>query len=625
MVFANVYPLISCALFNGTILPNQSITYRLDFVQNADCTGVLWQNISNVRTNATGCTTIELNITNLSSKPNYLCEYRNGTLRKTHMVPDGIFERIFVTEVQVVSLMNVTGRMLFNGSMVCTNANGLCNGTNITTSLTFNQSGWSFTSTTLFNNTAGVNVGIGTNLPVAKLSVNGNLTVATLAPASLNPLCRDTNNALANCLSSSKYQQEIINLTEANHTRILDDIVNTEIVSFKSNLSNPVNQTRYGIIAEQAPSSIRFMEVNEDNNIDFLSAMLGYTWAAIKALDNRTRPFWQNNITLAMTGGWGSSNGTGSAGNNSDAVGLRNLSRQEVNSSAADFNFVGSVSLNGSEVCTASNGLCAGVGSGITDTSYFQPRYDGRRWRFAHGLGVTATTLTSVGMNTLAQTGTGTADRNSDDAFFVGYRLKANFTGPVFNETGGVFGPYTETIFKNQPFMDGEIRMDNNTACQIWIWGLANESINRSNLAGIGVNNENGTGRGPYETASMGATGAWFRYRNEDCTGVGAAPFNDQNWQTCWGNGTRGVCFNTSVAVNAVAQYNLSLNVTGYNASGFQLQYWFNYPKGIVYNRTMNYSVRYNSTKGPLANCRSLNSSAGRTCRISNIYLESKG
>src|SRR3972149_3231264 len=84
IVLANSYPLLLSPYYNNALLPNGSWTYEFNFTTTSSCTGVLFSNTSSVLTNQYGVGFVDLNISTLYQKPGFLCEYANGSLRKTH-------------------------------------------------------------------------------------------------------------------------------------------------------------------------------------------------------------------------------------------------------------------------------------------------------------------------------------------------------------------------------------------------------------------------------------------------------------------------------------------------------------------------------------------------------------
>jgi hypothetical protein len=128
------------------------------------------------------------------------------------------------------------------------------------------------------------NVGIGTTSPSATLDVNGGIRVATLTAASATAVCRDAGNNLSTCSSSRKFKSNITYLTGPDYASILEQIRNTSVAHFTYKTDHP-DMVRYGIIAEESPHALQYIDEHNNTNIDFYSVQTGYTWAGIKALD----------------------------------------------------------------------------------------------------------------------------------------------------------------------------------------------------------------------------------------------------------------------------------------------------------------------------------------------------
>ncbi|HIH24776.1 TPA: hypothetical protein HA251_07120, partial [Candidatus Woesearchaeota archaeon] len=75
----------------GGLTPNTLYHYNFVFANSTDCTPLL--NISvNITTNSRGVGNTTLNISALGATPTHICEYINGTLRKTHAVFSTMFD-----------------------------------------------------------------------------------------------------------------------------------------------------------------------------------------------------------------------------------------------------------------------------------------------------------------------------------------------------------------------------------------------------------------------------------------------------------------------------------------------------------------------------------------------------
>ncbi len=130
------------------------------------------------------------------------------------------------------------------------------------------------------------NVGIGSTVPAQVLDVNGEIRVATLAAAAATTVCRDASNNLSTCSSSREFKDDIEYLSAEQTADILNQIKNSKMASFYFKTDHP-EMKRYGIIAEEAPQPLRYIDEHGHQNLDFYSAQLGYPWVGIQALIRR--------------------------------------------------------------------------------------------------------------------------------------------------------------------------------------------------------------------------------------------------------------------------------------------------------------------------------------------------
>lgn len=124
-------PIYLKPLSASSLQPNTNFDYEFNFTINSDCTNVVLSNSSTILTDNYGIGFIDINISNLVSVPGYLCEYRNGILRKTHTLSDQTFGNIFVNNIKSNSWVNISitesqisnlgSYLLTNGSRALTN------------------------------------------------------------------------------------------------------------------------------------------------------------------------------------------------------------------------------------------------------------------------------------------------------------------------------------------------------------------------------------------------------------------------------------------------------------------------------------------------------------------------
>lgn len=77
-VYVKPSPTSASTLFN----------YTFNFSDSFDCSGAILSIQKNITTDSSGIGFAELNLSTISYMPNYMCEYRNGAVRKIHTMPD---------------------------------------------------------------------------------------------------------------------------------------------------------------------------------------------------------------------------------------------------------------------------------------------------------------------------------------------------------------------------------------------------------------------------------------------------------------------------------------------------------------------------------------------------------
>ena len=120
-------PIYVKPIVNGNIATNTDFNYVFNFTNNYACTDVILSNKSIITTDGTGVGFIDINITYLTTVPKYICEYRQGVLRKVHNNPTVIFNKILVN-----------GDIVYSGTLLGTSPAKI-NQTNITNEAYFNS------------------------------------------------------------------------------------------------------------------------------------------------------------------------------------------------------------------------------------------------------------------------------------------------------------------------------------------------------------------------------------------------------------------------------------------------------------------------------------------------------
>ena len=68
----------------GTVRPNTDFVYIFNFTDDISCVSFVYSFSQNITTDNEGTAYVRLNVSNFTYMPQYLCEYRNGSLRKNH-------------------------------------------------------------------------------------------------------------------------------------------------------------------------------------------------------------------------------------------------------------------------------------------------------------------------------------------------------------------------------------------------------------------------------------------------------------------------------------------------------------------------------------------------------------
>jgi hypothetical protein len=92
---ATTLPIKVTPLKSGNIRMNEQFDYRFDFTNDSTCLEIILSIDETINTNNYGEGFTELDIENLTYPPEYLCEYREGTLRKVHNISTAIFGKAF--------------------------------------------------------------------------------------------------------------------------------------------------------------------------------------------------------------------------------------------------------------------------------------------------------------------------------------------------------------------------------------------------------------------------------------------------------------------------------------------------------------------------------------------------
>ena len=91
-----IFPIYVRPILSGQLQPNANFQYEFNFTFLSDCTGVLVSHSANITTDAGGIGFTTVDLANMTEHPQFLCEFRDGSLRKVHEFPDTINDRSIV-------------------------------------------------------------------------------------------------------------------------------------------------------------------------------------------------------------------------------------------------------------------------------------------------------------------------------------------------------------------------------------------------------------------------------------------------------------------------------------------------------------------------------------------------
>ena len=106
----SAYPIYLTPLnVSSDLTPNSTYIYEFNFTTDSGCANVLLTNTSTIQMDKYGVGFVDIDTSTLSSRPSYLCEVRNGSLRATHEIPDHIASDLFVKNITASNITSNTG------------------------------------------------------------------------------------------------------------------------------------------------------------------------------------------------------------------------------------------------------------------------------------------------------------------------------------------------------------------------------------------------------------------------------------------------------------------------------------------------------------------------------------
>jgi len=95
IIFLATFVNAGMSFFPNTGVINTQFDYVFNFTTVQDCTGVLISFQETILTNNNGIGFADVDISSLTEIPSFLCEFKDGNLRKTHNFSDIIFNHVY--------------------------------------------------------------------------------------------------------------------------------------------------------------------------------------------------------------------------------------------------------------------------------------------------------------------------------------------------------------------------------------------------------------------------------------------------------------------------------------------------------------------------------------------------
>src|SRR3990167_3191279 len=112
LILISSYPIyVKPLTAQNNLQPSSSFAYEFNFTTVSDCSGVVYTNKTTITTGKDGIGFVDLNLSGITGIPKYLCEYRAGSLRKTHLLSDQTLKQIYSESANFTN--NVTANWFF--------------------------------------------------------------------------------------------------------------------------------------------------------------------------------------------------------------------------------------------------------------------------------------------------------------------------------------------------------------------------------------------------------------------------------------------------------------------------------------------------------------------------------
>ncbi len=174
---------------DGSLNPDETYSYTFYWTTDIACGNVVFSSAATITTGEDGVGFVNLTIPdNLAQLPNYLCEYREGTLRKVHALSSQLFEKVYAQKINATGNIYSSGIFYGDGSGL-TNINAALLGSHnanffmplnksVSGDFDFN-SGWTSGGLSIIGGdlyAQEIHTYTMSNLNVSTLNINGSLT-----------------------------------------------------------------------------------------------------------------------------------------------------------------------------------------------------------------------------------------------------------------------------------------------------------------------------------------------------------------------------------------------------------------------------------------------------------------
>ncbi|MDD5699999.1 MAG: hypothetical protein PHH00_02285 [Candidatus Nanoarchaeia archaeon] len=102
---------------DGSLNPNKAYSYNFYWTTDSSCSNVVFSSAETITTGVDGVGFVNVSLPdNLASVPSYLCEYRDGTLRKVHELPVQFPDKVYTKKINATGDIYSSGVFYGSGS-----------------------------------------------------------------------------------------------------------------------------------------------------------------------------------------------------------------------------------------------------------------------------------------------------------------------------------------------------------------------------------------------------------------------------------------------------------------------------------------------------------------------------